>query len=344
MKITIEYESSWRNSFLDGSNNEQIPKNGRKYVGSIQALKDKGENNYIKRTVSKDTVMGILNRLIGEQRKLYDVRQDKNYYLQDIEDTLTDIDIIDNTQLSNEVIYLRNISGNTDPSSFTGVIKLNDPWLSVNYAFRFWKILWFNLEELINFICDEKYSNDEVTPILDPLIILKRLEDVKKEKPVASYLALDKACGILQDKYPKFKLQKAGDKVSLLSIYCSSLYLQLDRLSEKFDTSEIRAPKGGLTGISHNGFTPKNIMERFTSGKQKIVWGNPYIKPDFINGEGKFNRILTKANGTLEINLNISEEQAKDLEQKILDAGVSSFYLGKKGLAYVTKIDTRENL
>lgn len=26
MRIIIEYESSWRNSFLDGSNNEPLPK------------------------------------------------------------------------------------------------------------------------------------------------------------------------------------------------------------------------------------------------------------------------------------------------------------------------------
>lgn len=178
--------------------------------------------------------------------------------------------------------------------------------------------------------------------VLDPLSILERLEDVKKTK-VILYEKLEKACNILLAKYPKLQFKKSGDKFSVLPLYCSSLYLQLDRLSKHFDTSIIRAPQGGLTGISHNGFTPKNFMERFTTGKQKIVWGNPYIKKDFANGGGKLNKLLTKANGVLEINLNISEERAKDLEQKILDAGVSSFYLGKKGLAYVTQIDTRKN-
>jgi hypothetical protein len=28
MQIIIEYESSWRNSFLDGSNNQPLPKGG----------------------------------------------------------------------------------------------------------------------------------------------------------------------------------------------------------------------------------------------------------------------------------------------------------------------------
>ncbi len=73
MKITIEYEASWRNSFLDGSNNELLPQKGRKYIASIKAIDDKPEN-FIRRDITKDTVMGVLNRLIGDQRKLYQAR------------------------------------------------------------------------------------------------------------------------------------------------------------------------------------------------------------------------------------------------------------------------------
>ena len=63
MKITIEYEASWRNSFLDGNNNEKLPSKGRKFIGSMKSL-GKAEN-FIQRNISLDTVMGILNRLIG---------------------------------------------------------------------------------------------------------------------------------------------------------------------------------------------------------------------------------------------------------------------------------------
>jgi hypothetical protein len=38
------------------------------------------------------------------------------------------------------------------------------------------------------------------------------------------------------------------------------------------------------------------------------------------------------------IELNIDKEKAEELEQMIEAAGVSSFYLGKKGLAYVEEI------
>ena len=68
MKIIIEYESSWRNSFLDGSNNEPLPKNGRKFVGSMTSLRK--SENYIKHEVTLDTVMGVLNRLIGDRKSV----------------------------------------------------------------------------------------------------------------------------------------------------------------------------------------------------------------------------------------------------------------------------------
>ena len=68
MQIIIEYEASWRNSFLDGDNNRPLPEKGRKFIASMKSLNH--AENYIQRNITKDTVMGILNRLIGEQNKL----------------------------------------------------------------------------------------------------------------------------------------------------------------------------------------------------------------------------------------------------------------------------------
>lgn len=332
MQIIIEYESSWRNSFLDGEDNTTK----RNFIGSMTALGDRKVDNYKARTITKNTVMGVLNRLIGEQRKLYDVRSSSDYYFKDIEAVLTEEDIVDRPVISQETVYLRNISGSTDQNSFTGMIKLSDPWLSVSYAKEFWDVLWMSLEELFDFI---KYNNTLSAKVffLDPLNILDRLEEVKKIKvPLTDEIS--QIAEILSSRYPNFALKESANKVSVLPLYCSALYLKLDRLSEQYDTTPIRASRGGLTGVSHNGFTPKNLMERFTTGQQKIVWGNPYISSKFLKGEGEIRQLLNKASGKLIINLNISKEQARDLEEKIENAGVSSFYLGKKGLAYVTDI------
>lgn len=94
-----------------------------------------------------------------------------------------------------------------------------------------------------------------------------------------------------------------------------------------------------IYGFSKRGFNgSRDFMKNFITGKEKIIWGNPYLMIERKKGEGEVVSVLTKASGKLIINLNISKEQARDLEEKIENAGVSSFYLGKKGLAYVTDI------
>lgn len=338
MKIIIEYEASWRNSFLDGSNNEKLPNKGRNFIASMTSLKQ--PNNYMQRSITKDTVMGVLNRLIGEQGKLYQARLKPNYYFSEIESILQESDIIDQPIVSHEVVYIRNISGNTNPNSFTGLIKSDDPWLQAHYANEFWSVLWMNVDELLQFINGENVE-PKINPVLEPLQILKQLEGIKKIN-IPMTTEIQQAASILSNLYPKFLLKELNEKVRVLSLYCSALYLKLDQLSEQYNTEAIRAPRGGLTGISHNGFTPKNFMERFSTGPQKIIWGNPYLSKIKKKGEGEIVSMLDKAHGQLTINLNISNSQARKLQDLIENAGVSTFYLGKKGLAYVSDIVIEE--
>ncbi len=341
MRITIEYESSWRNSFLDGSNNEALPKLGRNFIGSMTALVKEG--NFKARTVTKDTVMGILNRLIGEQRKLYQVRQDKNYYFQDIEQILTDEDIVDHSRFQNEIVYLRNISGSTDQQAFTGMIKSGDPAFNSDFSRKLWGILWLDHIRVMDFILDETCTVD-IQIELNPLTVIEKLENIFKEKAIDVTGPVQSCLNTLQQFFPdvEYKLT-SKNQLPPITLYTSALYIQIQRLSKTYDLSEALTKSGGLSGISKRGFTKKDFMDRYTTGKKKLIWGNPYVLKERKKGEGEISRPLTKANGTLEINLNISPERARDIEQKILDAGVSSFYLGKKGLAYVTNIDTRGN-
>ncbi|ELV08439.1 Hypothetical protein F387_01758 [Wohlfahrtiimonas chitiniclastica SH04] len=338
MKVIIKYEASWRNSFLDGSNNEKLPNKGRNFIASMTSLKK--PENYIQRSITKDTVMGVLNRLIGEQGKLYQARLKPNYYFSEIESILQESDIIDQPILSHEVVYIRNITGSTNQNSFTGLIKMDDPWLQAHYAKEFWSVLWMNMDELLLFINGENVE-PIIKPVLEPLQILQQLEEIKKISIPMTY-EIQQAASVLSSLYPKFLLKELNDKVRVLSLYCSSLYLKLDQLSEQYNTEEIRASRGGLTGISHNGFTPKNFMERFSTGPQKTIWGNPYLSKIKKKGEGEVITMLDKAHGQLIINLNISDSQAKELQDLIENAGVSTFYLGKKGLAYVSDIVIEE--
>ncbi len=338
MQIIIDYESSWRNSFLDGSNNEELPKKGRKFVASMTELKKEG--NFQKRVITKDTVMGILNRLVGEQRKLYQAREDKDYYFQKIEETLLLEDIKDEINVEDhEMIFLRNISGSTDQNSFTGMIKSKDIAFNSKFSSLLWGVLFLSLDEVVQFILDDKFQIKPEVLQLDPITVIEQLEDLNAIKAIELSGDNARAYNFIQGVFPEvgFKLT-AKDLFTPISFYTSALYIQLERLSKQYDLSNIVTKSGGLSGISKRGFTKKDFMDRYTTGAKKLIWGNPYMLKTRVKGEGEVTQLLTKASGKLTINLDISREEAKDLEEKINNAGVSAFYLGKKGLAYVSDI------
>ncbi|WII95305.1 type I-Fv CRISPR-associated protein Cas5fv [Moraxella haemolytica] len=337
MRIIIEYEASWRNSFLDGSNDEPLPRKGRNFIGSMTELKR--PENFLPREVSKNTVLGILSRLIGDQRKLYQARQSQDYYFADLEDF---IDFKDNPNIINhEIAYIRNMKGSTDQNAFTGMIKVNDPIFLSDYSYEFWNVLSLNIDELCDFIINDKAITDFKidNPIsLDPIAILNRLETIGKSKPVDCIDVIKRASDKLASLFDKYKPLNTKGLQLILPMYCSALYLQMQRLAKRFDMTTAKSRMGGISGISNNGFTPKDFMDKYTTGAKKIIYGNPYVREEFIKGEGKINHTLKKVSGQLEIILNIEPQKAIELKQMIDNAGVSSFYLGKKGLAYVTDI------
>ena len=340
MRIIIEYESSWRNSFLDGSNDEKLPNKGRNFVASMTELKK--PENYFQREVTKNTVMGILSRLIGDQRKLYQARASEDYYFADKEELIA---FEDKPKVINrEIAYIRNMKGSTDQNSFTGMIKVNDPIFLSNYSKEFWGVLALDIEQLCEFILSDKLIKEfEIdAPIsLDPVSILNRLEIIGKSKPVEADGVLKQASDKLASLFDKYKPLNTKGLQLILPMYCSALYVQMQRLEQRYDMTTAKSKMGGISGISNNGFTPKDLMRAYTTGKSKLIYGNPYVREEFVKGEGKINHNLTKANGQLEITLDINIEQAKELKQMIDNAGVSSFYLGKKGLAYVSDIRLR---
>lgn len=332
MKIEIKYESSWRNSFLDSSNNEPLPLLGRKFIGSMRSLRDK--NNYITRAVTHDTVMGVLNRLLGDQRKLYQARSHDSYYFKEIEQLVSFEDHPEH--VTQELTYIRNISGSEDQNSYTGMIKINDAIFRSNYSKQLWGILALNIDQLCDFIIDEKKVDVKIAP--SPLFIIGRLEEIFKLKAAPNEGRVKEAFNLLEDKFEKFNGVNQNKEVLIISIYCCALYLQLQRLSTVFDVSSAKTKAGGLCGISNNGFTKKDFMARYTTGEKKKIWGNPYIRKEKIKGIGEVTSLMEKASGTLKIYIAIDESAALDLRDSIENAGVSSFYLGKKGLAYVADI------
>jgi len=336
MKIVIDYESCWRNSFLEGSNNERIPKQKkgtyRTFIGSMKKL-EKPEN-FKPRTITLDTVMGVINRLVGDQRKLYQAREAQDYYFRDIESL---VNFQDSPNVINrEMTYIRNISGSTDQNSYTGMIKIDDPMFLSDYSAEFWGVLALNFEQLLAFVIEDKKVEAQIT--LDPLVIIDRLEELNSLKAVENQGTVLNAFELLQKNFSKFKGVNNKGLVLPISLYCSALYLQLARLEHKYDMTSAKTKAGGISGISNNGFTKKDFMARFTTGDKKKIWGNPYIHEEFVKGVGKTQHLMTKASGQLEINIDVDRQKGREIIELIENAGVSSFYLGKKGLAYVSKM------
>jgi len=339
MRITIEYESSWRNSFLDGSNNEPLPQKGRKFIGSMTELKR--SENYLQRAITKDTVMGILNRLIGEQAKLYQARQREDYYFSEIEDSLKDSDIVDKSIITDEMVYIRNMLGSYDQNSFSGMVTLDDPAFNSNFSTELWGVLWLGLDDLLRFILNEDFKV-LLEASANPLTISNRFEQLnnKKEyKDLDVNSQINKVLEVFNKFFPDVNYLSKSDKISVINLYCSAIYLQIERLKYKgFNVEKILSSQGNLSGISKKNFTKKDFMSKYVTGGKKPIWGGAYLRKERIKGKGEIVYVLTKASGELVINLNIPRELAIDLAEKIENAGVSSFYIGKKGLAYVTDI------
>ena len=348
MRITIRYEASWRNSFLDGNNNEPLPKDGRGFVGSMTSLSKKENDqyaNFIKRDISIDTVMGVLNRLIGDQRKLYQSRSAENYFFSDIENKVTFHDIQDKENpINEEMVFIRNITGSTDQNAFTGMINSETPTFNSPYSKEFWGVLWLSFEQLLNFIKHDSFLVElDVKTTLEPMSVLNRSNYLSKDlKLVDIDLDIQEVIDYLKNKFPDEIYIEASGKLLPIRLYAAALYIQSERLKKRFDTVGLgnqRGDKFYVFGYSKRNFNGiRDFMKNFITGEEKVIWGNPYIHIEKNKGKSNVTHWLTKANGTLEINLDIPQEKAEKFKEMIDAAGVSSFYLGKKGLAYVDSI------
>lgn len=353
MKIVIQYDSAWRNSFLDGDNNSPSPKGGRKFIASTSGINDKSGKNYIEREITNNTVMGLLCRLIGDQRKLYQSRQDENYYFKDLESRVTFKD--EESCVSEEVVFLRNLNNSLDKASFTGAIKANIPLFASDFGKELWSVLALSVEELCDFVVN---PTNLVSKQVDPLWVCEAVDkisgfkaiDLEKEPHEFSekLLAVEDK---LKSIYPELTKDGKGnelipyrngsDKIVPSRLYCSALYLQADILKLKYDDKGIWSARGGLSGFSKRGFTLKDFMGKCTTGGGKLVYGGPYVRKELIKGQGEVKSYLKKANGSLIINIDVDDDKGAEIERMIENAGVSCFRMGKKGLAYVSEIKSR---
>lgn len=384
MQIFIEFDSIWQNSFLHGSDAKSIGEkpNGKYNKRDFKATSKSNEVDH--REITKSTILGVLSRLIGDQRKLYDARTSDNYYFKDMEDSISfkkDDSKIDTWEekvfLVNKTESIKRPSKNT----FLGVIKEDEKLFFSETASQLWSVLYMDIEELLDFIIANEMSSqnigDKTKPdnllkrirVIDDYDILVPIEDeiekikeafLKKEEKYkglsspkenqinAFELAKEKmiedivkvrereefdkklmsVLDILSIKYPN-ELYNNNAKIYPMSLYAIALYIQVERMSKNNLNIDFYTENNEkIQGFSKRAFNGKRDFLNKLAGGHKMTIGTPFP--------------LTKASGNLVIVLAITEVEAEELKKMIDNAGVSSFYLGKKGLAYVTRIDTSE--
>ncbi|MBE8167628.1 MAG: hypothetical protein HAW66_04600 [Shewanella sp.] len=324
LNIKINYEGSWRNSFLDEN---------YKYIASITSMK-KSADNYIEREITDDTAFGIMHRLIGDRRKIAAIRDSDCNYFEDLE-----IQFNDNIEVvNNEITYLRSFLKNKNKGSFNGSVNTDLPIFTCVQAQQFWGLLSLELDELCEFIIDESYQHSGVID-LDPQVIGYRLEDIAALKKVENNGLITQAIEVVSNAFPAHaeKYIEKDEKVFPNRLYAAALYLNLERLSSTHDMSAFLSRNGLITGLSRHGFNGySDFMSNKTTGGAKTVFGNPYLYTEFVKGRGKVQHLLKKCSGVLEITIETDKSRVVELKSMILNASVSTFRMGKKGLSYVS--------
>ena len=137
---------------------------------------------------------------------------------------------------------------------------------------------------------------------------------------------LNQAICYLKISYPNESYLENG-MVYRIRLYSAALYLQVSRMISagmSLDYCLNKKSEVAIQGFSKRGFNGvRDFINPLTGSKRKTI-GTPFP--------------LTKSNGALDIKIDVDRERAQELKSLIDNAGVSSFYLGKKGLAYVSDI------
>ncbi len=388
MRIVIDYHSSWQASFLEGSDQEPLPKNNRREFNASSKLTVKKDIS-----ITKNTVVGVLYRLIGDQRKLYQARQDGNSYFNKVvpESSVSFSSLTDNRW--DEAVMIINKKESRPPqSNYIGIIRSDTGLFFSEHAATLWAVLFLDMKTLINFINNDEKLGQQVK--CNPMKILDRISDISKmdkletrkslieskriqkaksedklnelrskladqkdekkanklkrqinqqvefiaslereleaihnDKSLLDYdNVLQQAIKFLKSEFSQEYLER-DHKILPIRFYSAALYLQLNRMKDSgIDIKDLLNDRKGIQGFSKRSF----------NGVRDFL--NPFSTSKTAKKTVKTPANITKASGQLEIHLDIDSEKAKELKMMIDDAGVSSFYLGKKGLAYVSRI------
>lgn len=372
MRIDIAYEACWQNSFLTGDDDKPLDKNNeRKFKATSKSkIVDK-------RNITSNTIFGLLCRLIGDQRKLHQARQAADYYFKNIE-SFIDFKHRKCIEYTETAYIVNKSESRPPQSGFIGVLSDDTPLFFSEYSLNLWSVLELDFNSLLDFIISPEKSQqalghaspkkilsrlDSISSMEPYLTLSLRVEklnidllkesekiNVKKEQggkitdkelkklemlkskieslKNSEVKLMDekilRSIGVLKQRFKEKPYMNEG-RVYPMSLYAASLYLMLDMLEgDGISIEEFLNRNRNIQGFNPYGFNGVRDFLNPLTGGRKRCGGTPTK--------------LTKSSGILEITLNIPDEKAEQLKEMIEAAGVSSFYLGKKGLAYVIDI------
>ena len=318
LRIDISYQGRWCHAFAN--------EDGKSLTSSTM-LGRKG--SYMTRDITKFTVRGLLQRLIGDQRRYRSIANTNSDYFKGL--------IISHKKhvdcVNHEVVYLRNISPSKDPSGFNGSVLSNLPQFTAECASEFWGVADLTIEGICDFILNEKAQAPK-TDSLDVLVIADKFSLIKKRKAIVNEGRIKKAIDKVSERFPTGKYTKEGsDKVTEISLYVAALYINAQRLAKRgFKTETFFTKNGNISGFSRHNFNAySDFMSSRTTGGYKEVYGNPYLAN---HGHDR----LIKEDGTLSITINANKDKAIEIITLIENAGVACCKLGKKGFAYISNM------
>lgn len=338
MKIKINFQGGWENSFVEGSIDDFGQK--RKYIGSGKG----GFENYKDIKTTKNTVLGILYRLIGDQRKLIQIKNDSNPYFKELDPF---IEFEEESSVDEETVYLRNSNSDVfDRNGFSGPQKIESTELfDAKYFNRIWGVLSYSVEELMNLIISGKETIcafPKMDRIKIGILLATKIDKNKKyneEKETKVHNNEELIASLIRRNFISPEERQNVTPYKML-VFCGIYCVLENILSEEPSFKKNLSAKGKISGLAYKSFTLKDFLSAI--GEKKKIIGNPSKWEGWTLGNNnkkiKQHLHLKRKRGTLTIHLNIDKEKELELRELIESAGVGSFVLGKKGLAYIDSI------
>ena len=375
LRIVIPFEGSWTNSFLDENHEPRftsgkalkagitglepvaIPAPGAPNTSMVEAIRALNRANpsmtYKVPENYDNTVKGILARLMGEVRRLSDLEEDHP-----IHDLFSDCTYAVDISSEHEELTALATPPNPIQTGGAGVMPAgNALYEKTALAYELFGHLGCTMPELL-----EGRAPQKPWVPAGPVELAIKLQTFKAQQD-ALVKSLQKQAKKEEVDYVSPFTQRALEiKKSLASLsdapdvnedidswnWAGAVIVQKVHCLQA-DTRQVLvengvfSKNGNLSGLSMSGaigrVTEKDLYEK-SGAKKAYSTRMPFRAALWYETDGKKAPIaagVIKKNGCLTIQLNIDEERARAVNQRIEDAAVGPFHFGKKGVAYVAR-------